>query len=1282
MAVLAVGLVGSAIGATFGYAAVGWAVGVYVGQQLFGPKPPDMEGPRLNDLTITSSAYGSIIPIGYGTVRLAGNIIWSAGLKETKHKESTGGKGGGGGSYTTYTYSASFALALSEGKAEDLLRIWADGKLIYDKTVPQQVIDVANAAEGPITSVAITSGNKSGGVNFRFYKGTEYQLPDSLIMSHEGADIPAHRGLCYIVFEDLQLADYGNRIPNITCEVAYKAIDYTVPDVHDVVRTELANEAFWDFVREISENSWAFNIQAMRAMDVKYVGPQTQLAEYPYITTYGDTHVVYYMAAIEAVKDTVTNVYGVMLVKIDAATGQVLQTAYHKIDSYPGSYGFALRDNRIYLLEYRAANTFAPIEFDTDTLRRVSTTFTEEDNTVLVTLPGSSGNWKASIMTTDRGYAVLYHYHSVFGSPLNRQLQYIETWSLVGIRTGYAYFDYYEPKEGHTGTPLPGMYNETFPNINWEGASGQSLTSVTRLWDLVLVANLVTTDTTPIDYFIVFYVVDPMNGRNVVSSRIDITSVVSDDTAQLIIGSIRYLEYDNSVIVQLYGDAVGGVEHYVKIKMQDDFMYTYDKSGTIEWVKTSADISSDTIDWIFPSINAFSLYGIPSTYTAVKHPELIYTPSEDTRVFNFDTAEDSLIGWTDPRGSTISYSLYHSKGMNAQFHFVDADYGVIWQWPNPPDGGTIDFSNLLFTRLQYRGDPIVSPPKTTLADIVRDICRRVDLDPVDDIYVDELESALVYGYTISQQSPARAMIEQLTIAYQFDFLERDYKLVGQFKNSTPVAELSYKDFSVLDQETGSIIRETRVQEVELPMRVEVRYRDLDNDYQSNVQISSRSQQPIPTMESVQVSSIDIPIVHTATYMKQLAEQLLYSTWINRTTYDGSTSWRWAKLDPADTVLITLVDGTILTARILRSEFAGDLVINLSAVSNDEALYVPSNTMADSGLGVPNQFVPVIAPSILIILDTPLLRDIDSLSRERHRLYYTVAGTRDAWPGAGVLVSYDNAEYNVIDQLQTECSWGIVNNALNDTDTPFMTDYESRLTVNVLRGADSLESVSREQMLTESRNAAAIIKADGGVEIIQFQNVTENVDGTYTLDTFFRGRRGTDVFVNGHEVYQKIVFLDLETIQNTELALSERNMTKYYKAVTYGMLLDGADSVEYAHSGRDLMPYAPVHEQAAISGSDIDITWVRRTRINGFLRDYTDEVPLEEDSEEYELEIYDSPGGTLLRTYTGITSPTYTYPNADIITDFGSIPDTLTIKVYQISAQVGRGFSREVTVTVT
>jgi len=116
MAVLAIAGAG-ALGSTalgLGWQA-GWLIGSTVGSLLFGPDQPDIEGPRLRDLSVTSSAWGAPIPLIYGTMRASGNVIWAPGIREERQTRKVGGKGGGGQRQTTYGYYASFALGLAEG---------------------------------------------------------------------------------------------------------------------------------------------------------------------------------------------------------------------------------------------------------------------------------------------------------------------------------------------------------------------------------------------------------------------------------------------------------------------------------------------------------------------------------------------------------------------------------------------------------------------------------------------------------------------------------------------------------------------------------------------------------------------------------------------------------------------------------------------------------------------------------------------------------------------------------------------------------------------------------------------------------------------------------------------------------------------------------------------------------------------------------------------------------------------------------------------------------------
>ena len=56
------------------------------------------------------------------------------------------------------------------------------------------------------------------GLTFRLHEGSEEQLPDPLIAAIEG-EAPAYRGTAYVVFENLDLTPYGNRIPQFNFEV-------------------------------------------------------------------------------------------------------------------------------------------------------------------------------------------------------------------------------------------------------------------------------------------------------------------------------------------------------------------------------------------------------------------------------------------------------------------------------------------------------------------------------------------------------------------------------------------------------------------------------------------------------------------------------------------------------------------------------------------------------------------------------------------------------------------------------------------------------------------------------------------------------------------------------------------------------------------------------------------------------------------------------------------------------------------------------------------------------
>lgn len=202
MAQLAVSAVGAAAGFMIGGpvgAQIGWAAGSLIGGALFAE---NQQGPRLQDLKVQISSYGAAIPLTYGGIRVAGNVIWSTDLQE--HESESGGKGGP--SVSSFSYSVSCAVLISGRQIGGIRRVWADAKLEYDAREDA-------SAETQAASARFAE-------HMTVYLGTEVQMPDPTIEAIEGAgNVEAYRGCAYVVFTDLPLQDYGNRVPNFSFEI-------------------------------------------------------------------------------------------------------------------------------------------------------------------------------------------------------------------------------------------------------------------------------------------------------------------------------------------------------------------------------------------------------------------------------------------------------------------------------------------------------------------------------------------------------------------------------------------------------------------------------------------------------------------------------------------------------------------------------------------------------------------------------------------------------------------------------------------------------------------------------------------------------------------------------------------------------------------------------------------------------------------------------------------------------------------------------------------------------
>lgn len=1110
---------------------------------LFG-QTSDVEGPRLNDLSVTTSRYGAPIPLVYGNNRLAGQVIWGAPLREIKSEE--GGKGGGP-SVTTYQYHGSWAVGLCEGNANLRLgRIWLDRKIVYDPS-------------GPVPY--------GGQLSFTFYPGTETQMPDPMIESYEGqGNVPPHRGLCYIVFNDMPLAVHGNRIPNVEVELIKAG------------QLENSYDVFQQFAGSIDISNAMFDLKAGVLVRSVFTG--------------GDNGIRLFSAPwrAEFMKVQLTNfeegVYGDgLMIGYNGSLGNSRPLVFRGVLPGGGSGGFGSQST--------------------------STSMSDTSFTALRSGP--------STMTRDGRYSITSHQFGGCGVVAVPNGQHV--WHMQ--QTGRYFVECIS----------------SFPNLPFYESDFFTLSAMTTSTTSTNIAPGVTLE-------FAHYLIDDKTDEGEqkepeVVERLSVSIPLDDLLGPSGVREVNFGVYDysdNTVIIGMTVFGSPNVQYLFKVSPTN---------GDVLWITTA------TPGWPVnhsPAMHSSHLFGntLGLWNGSVNNP-VVY--QVDTRTGDYGNAvalePRPLAGPTAVNMmcyDSISETLYWSSGA--------VHYAYRWGMPD-----------------------LLSTP---VSDIVSDICRRAGLGPLD-IDVTDLAGLSVMGYMVSTQGPARDAIEPLAAGFFFDAVESDYVLKFRKRGSASVRSISYQD--LVDRGQEDYITPTRLQEFELPRRFAVTYKDLERDYEPGTQKAQRILAPDPAVATTFEATFNFPVVLTGpSIAKQTAEKALFNSWAERTRLGFTMSWKHADLDPTDVIDLTLDDGSVFVSRIASFVLGADLRIETASVVDQASSYI-STADADGGAG------PPVIPQTngltnMFILNSPLLRDNDDLARIASRGYIYAAGYNlsDAWAGCTVSRSTDGVGYLTLDKITQEVAWGTTASALG---TPplnemFQTDEENVLRVFMVVGADRLESVTQLDMLNGA-NKCAILKADGEIEIIHFRDVTYEGDGIYALSGLLRGQRGTDTMAFNHLSGEEFILTNnsLELKLNLPIFVGQIN---WFRARGTGSPLELAENEMLPWACRDLQPYAPWNVEATEYGGDITLEWQRRTRINGRLVDGTGTVPLNEDNEVYEIEIYDGPGGNLVRTLNSVTNQV-TYEDADVIDDFGSTPLVLTVRVYQISAQVGRGFSHEFTIDV-
>jgi len=569
----------------------------------------------------------------------------------------------------------------------------------------------------------------------------------------------------------------------------------------------------------------------------------------------------------------------------------------------------------------------------------------------------------------------------------------------------------------------------------------------------------------------------------------------------------------------------------------------------------------------------------------------------------------------------------------------------------------------------YVGHENVPASVANLRDIVTAECGLAGVSAAE-IDLTALTDSDVRGYRIANAGSIRSSLEMLQAAYPFDVAPSGYKLRLVSRGGASLATIPEADLGAASggDALPVLLPLAREMDTQIPYKVSVRYLDPAREYDIGEQYASR-----PDTASVSERTVELSIVMTGDEAARAADVLNQKDWLERVTFGPfSLPPTWRAIEPPDVVTVEH-RGQAHSIRLTRAEFLPDGRIECAGVYSAAQSYTSSATAQES-LTLGQSLVPLAGSTAAYLLDIPRIRseqDVPGMS-------FGMLGLASGWPGGALLRSDDSGNtWPAVGAMNSRAKVFTTGAALS-SHHGYSIDHGAVLTVTPRYSAHELSSVTEDQLYGHANLAA--YGADGRWEIVAFRTVTDNT-GSYTLKDFLRGLYGSEWASGLHVTGDLLVMMDTATVGFFGLPTNALGASRPYRAVTQGASINSADDVVDVYEAINLKPLSPVDIDGArdVISFDWSINWSRRSRwpvelFSGVA------VPLGESSESYEVDLFDSGYSTLKRTFTGLTSPSVIYTNAQQMADFGALQQTVQGKVFPVSSVVGRGFPSEFSLT--
>jgi hypothetical protein len=641
----------------------------------------------------------------------------------------------------------------------------------------------------------------------------------------------------------------------------------------------------------------------------------------------------------------------------------------------------------------------------------------------------------------------------------------------------------------------------------------------------------------------------------------------------------------------------------------------------------------------------FTEFGCGAVDKGANQPNVFHDPKSSESFFPYYStgARDDLIQyrylqaclghWANPANNPIS-DVYAGR-------MVDLSKAHVWAWDARPWPDFPDRSDVWSDGDNHaRGHWLNG--RTSLADlgdVVSEICARCGLGALD---VSDAHGA-VTGYQIEAVESGRQSLQPLMLAYACDSAAVGERLVFASRGTSVFSELS-RDACVA-RSGEPVLSLTRLPSAETADRVTVGFVRSDLDYAAGAAEALAPDSAEPSGDQLTFS-----LVLSDADAQLIAERSLSEGRVARDSLSCAL--------PPSRLSITAGDLLRFEDDLYRVDRVEEAQHRLATcVRVEPGIYeAPARDASRS----PGRSIVAPEPVAVSFLDLPLLTGSEDVEAPH------LAVTARPWTGpVAVYSANDDFGYRFDRQVRRPATVG----ELIETLPAGQPGRWMRVAVRVRIYSGSLQSRSETEVLNGANAAVLRLPGQSDCEVLQFLSAELTAPGVYLLEGLLRGQAGTDAVVpDAWHAGTEFVLLD-GAVGQVGLPSSARGLERHFRI---GPATRPYDDPSYVHhieafAGIGLRPYRPAH-LAATRRRDgtIDISWIRRTRINGDSWLGVD-VPLGEEVERYLVRVL-SQGALRREIETG--APAVVYSLAEQTVDGVSGP--LTLEVAQVSVRFGPG----------